>query len=137
MKPVVVLVVVVVDSQSNSSNEVILIRLSSISMKQPLTSSSSSLLLIINLSSSKACLGSDNITFLILSSPCFLEEIQAASLFSRRAELVEEKEGEVVEEEGVSVGDDVVWEEVVLTMGSWVMGSIPPLTSLFLRHECQ
>ncbi|KAF2605936.1 hypothetical protein F2Q68_00045551 [Brassica cretica] len=46
---------------------------------KPFTYSSSSLLLIINLSSSTACLGSDNITFLILSSPCFLEEIPTAA----------------------------------------------------------
>ena len=81
-------------------------------------------------------------TFLILSSSCFLDEIPAASLLSRRAELVEEKEEEVAEEDedGVGVRDAVVEEEVALatvTTGLWVMGSMPLLTSLFFRHEFQ
>ena len=80
-------------------------------------------------------------TFLILSSACFLDEIPAASLLSRRAEPVEEKEEEVAEdEEGVGAVDDDVEEEVALatlTVGLWVMGSIPLLTSLFFRHEFQ
>lgn len=80
-------------------------------------------------------------TFLILSSSCFLDEIPVASLLSRRAEPVEEKEEEVEEdEEGVGVGDDVVEEEVAfatVTVGLWVVGSMPLLASLFFRHEFQ
>lgn len=79
---------------------------------------------------------------MILSSPCFLDEIPAASLLRKRAEPVEEQE-EKEEEVGLGVGDDVVDEEVtstvrlVVVVGSWVIGSIPFLASLFLRHEFQ
>ena len=83
--------------------------------------------------------GSDKM-FLILSTLCCLDEIPVAILLRRRDEPEEneEEDGLAVEQEELpqSVLNDCVLTSRLM-IGWWVIGSIPFLSSLFLRQEFQ